>query len=311
VVVRAGRAAKDIDGTLSRGASISGRVTARPGGRPVGGVCVTADSPGTESSVFSNAQTSKTGRYVISGLSAGSYRMDFAPCYLKGPNLASRFLGKPVRVSAGQARTGISVTLAAGGSISGTVTGGSPSIPQHGLIVDAVPVHGDGDVSDSSTNPRGAYSITGVFPGTYRVFFNDPVNMFGLDDVASQWFSRRAGKATVIRVSAGKTTRGISVRLAADGTISGTVRGPGRRPLSGICVAAIKAGSPPVIAVTRRGSYSIVGLSPGRYRVKFESGCGTVGYAARWWRNARTKHAATVITVRAATVHGINATLTR
>ena len=309
VAVTAGRTTKGISDTLIKGASISGRVTAGPGGRPLGGVCVAADTPGTFA-LLGNTQTSKNGRYVIDGLSAGRYRMDFFPCAANFSS-ARRVLGKLVRVSAGQSRTGVSVALAPGGSISGTVTGGSPAIPQNGLLVDAIPVRGDGDLSQGTVGPNGAYSITGVFPGTYRVFFNDPVNFSGLNDVVSQFFSRRPGQRTIIRVSVGKTTRGISARLAADGTISGTVRGPGRRPLSGICVAALKAGEPPVIAVTHRGTYSIIQLPHGRYRVEFEAGCGTAGFATQWWRNARTEHAATVITVRAATTRGINATLTR
>jgi hypothetical protein len=89
--------------------------------------------------------------------------------------------------------------------------------------------------------------------------------------------------------------------------------GPSHRPLTGICVAAQQVGSsaPPVIAVTSGGGYSVIDVSPGRYRVEFESGCGATGYATQWWKGVSVEKKATIIKVSASTVTGIDAALGR
>jgi hypothetical protein len=62
--------------------------------------------------------------------------------------------------------------------------------------------------------------------------------------------------------------------------------------------------------VTRGGGYSVIDLTPGRYRVEFSSGCGASGYATQWWKNASSQGRATIITVPANTVRtGIDAVL--
>lgn len=113
-------------------------------------------------------------------------------------------------------------------------------------------------------------------------------------------------------MTAASTATGVDATLASDGQISGTVTGPAHAQLTGVCVTAagLSAGSTPVIAVTRGGGYSIIDLTPGRYRVEFSSGCGASGYATQWWKNASSKSRATIITVPANTVKtGINAVL--
>jgi hypothetical protein len=83
------------------------------------------------------------------------------------------------------------------------------------------------------------------------------------------------------------------------------------------CVTAIAVGKdfagtvPPEFAVTTKtGGYSLVGLQPGTYKVKFSVGCGDSGFATQWWHGASSASAATAITVGGgATVTGIDATL--
>jgi hypothetical protein len=58
------------------------------------------------------------------------------------------------------------------------------------------------------------------------------------------------------------------------------------------------------------GEYRIGDLQPGRYLVRFTTGCGATGYAKRWYKNVRTRAGATVVVVRPARVTaGINVTL--
>jgi hypothetical protein len=254
--------------------------------------------------------------YRIAGLNSGAYTLEFVPCFTGGANLAIQVRARQVHVTAGRATTGINAALVPGGSISGTVRGGSPVTAQTGLCVDTVSVHGD--VSNQVlTLTGGAYTAGNLQPGTYRVFFGDPACPFGPYNLASQWYKGQPtkAKATLVTVTAGATTPGIGATLPADGGISGAVTGPGpsHRPLTGICVAAQQVGSsaPPVIAVTSSGKYSIISVSPGRYRVEFESGCGATGYATQWWKGAGARKNATLVKVAGTTITGINATLHR
>lgn len=58
------------------------------------------------------------------------------------------------------------------------------------------------------------------------------------------------------------------------------------------------------------GSYTLVGLLPGQYKVEFSTGCGDSGFQTQWWNDAASAAAATTITVSAdATVQHIDATL--
>lgn len=119
----------------------------------------------------------------------------------------------------------------------------------------------------------------------------------------------------MVSVAAGLTTRPISVTLQRDGTISGTVTGPGPadKLLAGICVQAVGPGGAPYLAESAPpdGGYLIGPLPPGRYLVEFEAQCATRGYATQWWQGASSKSGATPVALRAGrTRSGINASMT-
>jgi hypothetical protein len=69
---------------------------------------------------------------------------------------------------------------------------------------------------------------------------------------------------------------------------------------------------PPEVAITTTtGSYSLLEIQPGRYKLKFSTGCGDSGFKTQWWQNVASRATATVITVGAgAAVTGIDAALT-
>ena len=131
-----------------------------------------------------------------------------------------------------------------------------------------------------------------------------------------QWYqnSPTAAGATLVQVTAGRTRTGIGATLTADGEISGTVTGPAQAGLAGVCVTVrlSAASAVPVVAVsTSTGSYSVSGLTPGSYTVKFAAGCGATGVATQWWQDASSQSAATPVTVAAeTTTTGINAAMT-
>jgi hypothetical protein len=316
VRVRAARTTTGIGGALSIGGSISGLVTAKATGKPVAKVCVVAVD--TASQVFGLAETGKTGRYTLKGLSTGRYTVAFSPCSANGQNLVAAARPGTVLVTAPHAVTGINASLATGGAISGTVKAGSHS--QLGTCVEVQPVNPAGSFGFAITASDGSYTATGLGAGKYQVLFNDPTCQFGVPQFAAQWYNGQSTQATaaIVTVSVGGTTSGIDASLQPFGGISGTVTGPGATPVARECVTATPVGKdfagtvPPEFAVTTKaGGYSLVGVQPGTYKVKFSVGCGDSGFATQWWQDASSASAAMVITVGGgAAVTGIDAALT-
>ena len=148
--------------------------------------------------------------------------------------------------------------------------------------------------------------------------------MFFADtNLAPRWYNNQptASTATEVTVKVATNTIGIDASLALDGGISGTVADASHAPVAGECVTAVPVNPEPdplsgqtqgnAIAVTARdGSYALVDLPPGQYKVRFSTGCGDSGFTTQWWDNASSAQTATAITVSAtATVTGISAAL--
>src|SRR5258705_8504902 len=101
----------------------------------------------------------------------------------------------------------------------------------------------------------------------------------------------------------------------------GSVPDQAHAPVGGECVMAIPMGAAPdpLLDVRQRpeiavsalnGSYSLVGVLPGRYKVEFSARCGGASFKTQWWKNAGSGAAATPITGGAgAPVPGIDAAL--
>jgi hypothetical protein len=185
---------------------------------------------------------------------------------------------------------------------------------QYALTGLRAPARGDGPGSFATAGTSGQYLATGLAAGTYQVLFGASSCQDSPPGLVPQWFRDRPNRATAteVTVRAGATTDGISAALAPDGTISGTVTGPGGRASTGTCVVAVPlAGSNPVLAVSRGGRYTAT-VAPGRYKVEFRPGCGAAGFAVQWWKGADSRSAARVIAVPArAEVTGISARLGR
>jgi hypothetical protein len=313
VRVRAGRTTTRINGALGTGGSISGRVTAQGSGTPLSRICAIAFT--RDDVFFGAAVTRKDGTYTIPGLNTGSYEVDFSQCLANRPTVAGQ--ARVVHVITGKPTAGINVSLGQGGSITGSVLAGQPAVGAPGLCVDVVPVSPRGiGAFPVTAGAGGRFTAVNVLPGTYKVLFDDPECGGGL---IPQWFSDKPSEAAAdtVTVTAGATTSLPAATLAADGGISGTVTGPSGQPLTGACVSAIPTpataatGQAPVLAPSH-GRYSVEGLLPGRYRVRFSAGCGAAGLATQWWQNAPSQATAILVTVRADVLtQGVDAMLKR
>jgi hypothetical protein len=311
VKVRAGATTAGINARLTIGGSISGRVTGADG-KPLDNICVLAYNP--YNGLFASGATGTAGTYLMLGVSTGSYTVEFSPCF--NQNLVTAFTH--TKVVAPSATTGVNATLQRGGSVSGVITtAGATPVPvaNECAEVDSANPNNAGGLAVSGLG--GTYLATGIAPGSYTVYFGDPACGLGPPNLAPQWYDNQPSQASAatITVTAGQTTTGIDAALPTTGEITGTVsHGPSGAPVSGACVTAYPtaAGSVPIVAVSRDGSYSLIDLQPGGYRIEFTSGCGATGYRAQWWPDTGSASKATVITVPAAqVVSGIDATLAR
>jgi hypothetical protein len=292
---------------LDAGGVITGQVSYGTQRRPVSLTCVYAHS-GLDNSAF--ALTDRRGQYVLRGLSAGSYTVDYQPCAYESA-LATG--ARRARVTADRTTAGVSERLRAGGTITGVVRvrAGGQAGTAPGICVVAVPVARSGSTNYWVTGDDGSYQLTNLAAGQYRIYAADPGCSYIGPGLVPRW---HRGLVTVV---AGTTTPGIEIGLRTTGAISGEVRGTSggntSGPVGGICVLAqpARADDNPVIAVTARtGRYAADGLLPGSYLVRFEPGCGATGYLARWYPGVRDERQATQVRVRQAQgTSGINVTL--
>jgi 5-hydroxyisourate hydrolase-like protein (transthyretin family) len=313
VVIRAFRIDKEINSLLKIGGSITGRVTSS--GQPVRNMCVYAQNINVFLD-FAAGSTDHSGNFDLHGLNSGVYELEVQPCGAGSNALAEEVLPQLVHVTAPGRTTGVDLSATRGATISGTVEAGTPPSGEAaaGACVEAFDTNGEA-YNYTNTGLDGTFSITNLPPGSYQVYVGDPECSYSEPNLAPQWYLNQTSEsnATQVSATAGGTTTLSTVTLADDGSISGSVTGPGG-PLRGVCVAAteVGAGTVPVYSVTSGsgGSYSISDLPAGSYQVQFSSGCGATGYRTQWWKHRSSQRSATIVTVVAGTATtGISAEL--
>jgi carboxypeptidase family protein len=306
VAVIAGSTASGINAALAAGAKITGTVTAASNGAPLAGICVYVQDQ--SDTVFQNATTAADGTYSVKSLPADIYTVQFVDCNVSAqyqpqywddqPNTPT-----PVSVSAGATVSGINAALAAlaaGGTITGTITAASTGAPLPGICV-----YSSGQ--NATTAADGTYTLTGVTPGT------------SVDVEFSDGCGAAAGYITqdvFVTVTSGQTTSGVDAAMVlgqATGAISGTITGAaGGAPLSGICVTVDSAsGFFTDTSTATDGTYSVQGLTKGLYTVEFSIGCGNSGnYAFQYYPDEASYQNAGEVKVSAGkTTSGINGAL--
>jgi protocatechuate 3,4-dioxygenase beta subunit len=204
-----------VDIRLPLGGSVSGRVTSKSGGKPLGGVCVIL-APVKAIGGFSFASTDAHGRYEATQLQAGSYRVYIAdPSCNEFPDAVPPFApqwynGQPrpgtasvVHVSAGGAKTGINAALSPFAAVTGTVQTQAHA-PVPGECVIALPFHAAADPATGApaqpevavTDRTGGYTLTALMPGRYKIAFR---SRCGASGFATQWWDD-AGSAKSAKV---------------------------------------------------------------------------------------------------------------
>jgi hypothetical protein len=273
-----------ISAVLAAGGEITGTVVSSSG-TPVGGICVTTSSRLANLYGWDAfAVTSRSGTFVLPGLAAGSYSLDFGPgCGSKGSWVAG-VSPSTIAVGAGQTISGITLTIARGGTFSGVVTDAAGPVADVCVLVAASESE---ELEPTVTAQDGSYEMSNVAPGRVLVEFVPACDEGGpVPNLVPQWYDGQstAQAANPVTVTAGKDTSGIDAVLQPGGTLSGVVTDTSGNPIAGVCpLAFANSGGgglggfvivgPENEVTNRDGQYSLVALPTGTYTVEFEPGC--------------------------------------
>ncbi|HYK28401.1 MAG TPA: carboxypeptidase-like regulatory domain-containing protein [Streptosporangiaceae bacterium] len=285
--VTAGTITSGVNGTLEPGGTISGTITGK-GGRPLSQVCVFPQSPSDPFSVLNQlvsgggfGESAKTGRYSVTGLPAGQYAVEFAPCFFgryapqwyKGQGTQASATSVSVTVS--HVTAGINAAMTSGGSITGRITSAITGLPVPFACVAALDSSGN-VVNVNFAGFGGQYDIPNLGPGTYDVEPSDCLTFLPV---------LAAVTTPGVQVANGHATSGIDIALPRAGSITGTVTtGNPPVPAANTCIDAIPVtgnGQVEVALPYLDGTYALPGLAPGSYQLLFTNLCvfGSAGLA--------------------------------
>jgi Carboxypeptidase regulatory-like domain len=263
--------------------------------------------------------TGGDGSYTVN-VPGGSYDVKFCSSCSSLPYADQWYDGAPdqgsatpVTVVPGDVRSGIDATLKAGGTITGTVTYGANGVAN--LVVLVYDSLSGNYVAEATTGANGSYSVTDLTAWNYYdvKFCSSCSGMPYID----QWYNGAPdeGSATHVTVSAGNTSGGVDATLAMGGSITGTVT-DGTNAVANLPVQVYDSTSGNYVAGATTdvyGSYAVIGLPTGNYKVEFCSSCrffGSLPYINQWYNNKPDQASATPVPVTAGnTVGDINATL--
>ncbi len=315
VPVVAGQTTTGIDFTLEASGGISGKVTKADGVTAIVSAEVWANSyDGGGGNGY--ARTDAQGRYTITGLPAGDYRVKAVPSNNKLTKLpyADEFYNntydhgaaKPVTVTVGQDTPDINFALEVGGSISGRVTDevGNP-IQNADIWAD----YWAGSTAGATrTDARGYYTIKNLPSGDYRVQAKATGRVQKSYSNALTY-----DKAMPVRVTAPNDAAGINFSLGPGGTISGTVKDKVTgRPLANVSVDCGRMDGEGGGGATtdQNGNFTITGLPFGRYRLGSPSdkrwGGGDGSYARQFYNSKLDWGSADVVTISAQNPNAAN-----
>jgi hypothetical protein len=225
------------------------------------------------------ATAGATGEYKIAGLAAGEYVVEFSTSgavdyvwsYYK--HTRSYDATTPVTVTAEAVTEGVEEVLEEGASISGEVTATTTLLGVLGVEVcarDAGPgARLEGCVK---TDPTGAYTVYGLPPGEFDVYFYPEGIRLGL--LAEAYNGRGAGEAPeAVLVGEKANVPGIDASLDPGGQIYGTVRSAATKgPLGGVEVCLSEAAELhrlTCLVTLAGGGYRFLGLRTNSYKVVF------------------------------------------
>jgi uncharacterized surface anchored protein len=308
LTLSSGEVKAGVDANLPRTASaIRGTVTDGHG-QPLAGLEVVVTEG--EGGIVGTATTAADGTYIVDGLQAGSYQVEFEPGgadllpqFYDGAGLASA--ATPVPVPSDSVVGHIDAVMKPGATITGTVTaeGAAPL----GEVDVSVYDESGAFLQAVATESDGTYAISGLAPGTDTVSF-EPTGSHYVGQFYDQ--AAESGDATRIPLGSGATVEGIDARLVEGATVEGTVTAAGGAALEGVEVHLQPTGGGVggETITDSEGNYAVTGLLPGGYTVQFVPTDGN--YAGLYYDGKLDAAEADVITLAGgATRAGVDASL--
>ncbi|MBC7593686.1 MAG: carboxypeptidase regulatory-like domain-containing protein, partial [Kineosporiaceae bacterium] len=276
IVLTAGQSVIGKDAVLAVGATISGNVKGE-GSPNLNLPNVSVSAFASDGSWYGSDNTDALGNYTILGLGAADYTLQFSSSgttdyvsqYWNGKSIG----GQPdhIIVTAGQTVLGKDALLKLGGSVTGKVMGrGVPNENVSNVFVYASMLDGSWGGS-AVTDSDGNYSLRGLAPASYTLFFNPGP---GSNFVRQYWSNKSTPEtADAIAVISGQVSSGKNVLLEQGASIGGNVQGQGstNTNLSNASVYAMSTDGVWFSAgmTDDAGNYTIVGLPAGSYILQF------------------------------------------
>lgn len=287
VAVTAGQAVTGINAVLGKASRIRGAV--RDGnGKPVR-ACVTAffGSSDEEAGV---GCTDIDGEYVIGGLRAGTYQVEF-DAYSSA--FARQWWDQaPRRAMASSIVLGDATEAVAdarmlrGGTLTGKVTD-EQGEPVGGVQVRAFVSEGH-YAAYAVTDGAGRYTMPGLDDETYRL---QAVPGSSRLDLVRQWYDNKSdyASADAVPVPSGSTVTA-DFELVQGASISGVVTDD-NGPVAGIGIDVfdLNGNKSATVWTNPQGHYTTTALLPGEYKVRFMPGYhGGHGLVEQWWNDKAT-----------------------
>jgi len=212
-----------ISALLQTASTISGTVT-NTSSADVQGVCVYLYTSDGYKYIKTNVVTAANGTYTIGNLQDATYEVLFDPTCgetISSP-YASQFYndepdyetGLPITFSSSTTRTGVNATLAAGASISGTVTAPG-AVNDGGVCVIAYTAAVENFEALAITNASGAYDLTNLPADSYKVVFDPGCEGLVTTDFGISWYNAEASfaAATTVTLSTAEALSGVNATL--------------------------------------------------------------------------------------------------
>jgi len=290
IAITPGQTISGVNAVLTAGASISGRITDASTGSPIPDIEIYAlDANGTGVGCYS--YTDANGDYILKGLPAGNFKINFNSYYY---NLYNQGLYNDqwydekttfdsadfLSLTAGQTISGIDAALTGtGGIIRGRVTEETNGWPVEGIRVWVMKGFGEFSQWEGRTNANGDYQVTGIPTGQYKVMFYNTLNWSNLlievynDKIFKGGYPMAGDWVTVTE---GQVTGGINAVLSRGGTVDGRVTDASGNGIQGITVRLYEADTGDYLGLTRSwtdyyGYYSIPRVRPGQLKAFFTS----------------------------------------
>ena len=263
--------AKSVAATTTGQGGISGRVTEKGTPNGIANVDVMAMGVGLCTANYGTATTDANGNYTISGLTGGTYQVEFTP-----PNATPYYIPQwyngvltmtqaaAVQVTEPNTTPNINANLERGGSISGVVSTSDSGLPIS-ITVTASGTKGGSGSTSLGYDGTGSYTITGLATDSYTVSFKSP----GISIPPFTSYASKDYPNNPVAVTAPGETKNINITLSPGGSITGTVTDPSGNPLNQIFVTAQQAGAVSVGTgfTDTHGIFTIGGLPSGTYEV--------------------------------------------